>query len=80
MSELLGGKQRLPELMPLMKETSETAVWICSHWELQGCTAGKATLGFLRKGVSGHVRVCVLFFLQVSVFYGDGKKRVLPAG
>lgn len=77
MSELLGGEQRLLELMQLMKETSETVVWICSHWEFQGCSAGKATLGPLRKGVKGMfvcVLICFIFFS--NFFYGDGKKRV----
>lgn len=76
MSELLGGEQRLLELMQLMKETSETVVWICSHWEFQGCSAGKATLGPLRKGVRGMfvcVLICLIFF-QI-IFFMEMERR-----
>lgn len=75
MSELSGGERRLLESMQFMKEISETVMWICSHWEFQGCSAGKATLELLRKGVSGRVYVSCFFF-KFFFFYGDGKKRV----
>lgn len=69
MSELSGGERRLLESVQLMKETSETVMWICSHWEFQGCSAGKATLELLRKGVSGHVCMCPVFFFKLVVFF-----------